>query len=210
MNDMIYERFDYVSLKNRGKKIVGYVVVRDLNGGGICTGIIHSYDIYADIEGTSMKHVPESELSLLAKNGTLAWKALKLAIIKHEKQVDLAGEPYTKHIVTVGENVLQVTGDDKTLAVAFLHDILEDTDVSEDELLKDFPMEVVEAVKIITKDNKTKTYSEYIKSVKENELSRIVKLADLKHNIMLSRFKTFNRKDLLRVKKYIEAMDYLS
>ncbi|MBF0015502.1 hypothetical protein HAX42_14965 [Enterococcus casseliflavus] len=95
------------------------------------------------------------------------------------------------------------------MAVAFLHDILEDTDVSEKELFEIFPDEMVYAVKAITKNSKYISYDDYLKKVKENELARTVKLADLKHNSMLSRLKTYNRKDLLRVIKYINAMEYL-
>lgn len=209
MKEMAYELHDYVEFKNKGKNIIGYIAIKDFNGGGICDGIMHSYDIYSEIEETLIKHVPESELLLLAKVNTLAYKALKLAINKHKKQVDLANEPYINHIVAVGKNTLELSNDDKTLAVAFLHDILEDTDVREKELFEIFPAEVVYSVKAITKDSKYISYDEYLKKVKENEIARIVKLADLKHNSMLSRFKTYNRTDLLRVKKYKDAIEYL-
>ncbi|MFZ4854512.1 HD domain-containing protein [Enterococcus entomosocium] len=209
MKDMAYELNDYVEFKDKGKDIIGYVAIKDFNGGGICEGIMHSYDIYSEIEDILIKHVPESELFLLAKADSLACEALKLAINKHEDQVDLANKPYINHIVTVGKNTLEVSNDDKTLAVAFLHDILEDTDVSEKELFEIFPDEVVYAVKAITKDSKNISYDEYLKKVKENEMARIVKLADLKHNSMLSRLKTYNRTDLLRVKKYKDAIEYL-
>lgn len=63
------------------------------------------------------------------------------------------------------------------MAVAFLHDILEDTDVSEKELFEIFPDEVVYEVKAITKDSKYISYDEYLTKVKENEMARIVKLA---------------------------------
>lgn len=210
MNEMAYELNDYVEFKDKGKDITGYIASKDFNGGGICEGIMHSYDIYSEIEDILIKHVPESELFLLAKADSLACKALKLAINKHKNQVDLASEPYINHIVTVGKNTLEVSNDDMTLAVAFLHDILEDTDVSEKELFEIFPDEVVCAVKAITKDNKYMSYDEYLKKVKEHEMARIVKLADLKHNSMLSRFETYNRMDLLRLKKYQNSIEYLN
>lgn len=44
---------------------------------------MHSYDIYSEIENILIKHVPESELFLLAKADLMVCKALKLAINKH-------------------------------------------------------------------------------------------------------------------------------
>lgn len=207
---MAYELNDYVEFKDKGKDIMGYIAIKDFNGGGICEGIMHSYDIYSEIEDILIKHVPESELLLLTKADSLAGKALKLAISKHKSQVDLAGEPYINHIIAVGKNTLELSDDDKTLAVAFLHDILEDTDLCEKELFEIFPDEVIYAVKSITKDSKCISYDEYLQKVKENEMARIVKLADLKHNSMLSRFKTYNTIDIQRVKKYQKAIEYLN
>lgn len=210
MNDMAYELNDYVEFRNKDKAIIGYIAIKHFNGGGMCEGIIHSYDIYSEIEESLITDVPESELLLLAKVDTLSCKALKLAISKHKNQVDLANEPYINHVVAVGKNTLELSNDDKVLAVAFLHDILEDTDISEKELFENFPDEVVHAVKSITKDSKYINYDEYLKKVKENEMARIVKLADLKHNSMLSRFKTYKRIDILRVRKYLGAINYLN
>lgn len=113
---------------------------------------MHSYDIYSETEETLIKHVPESELLLLlAKADTLACKALKLAINKHKKQVDLVNELYINHIVAVGKNTLELSNDDKTLAVAFLHDILEDTDLSEKNYLKFFLMKWFVQLKLLQK-----------------------------------------------------------
>lgn len=144
------------------EKNIGYIAIQNLNGGRICDDIMHSYGIYSEIKETLIKHVPELEL-LLAKANILAYKALKLAICKHKNQVDLANESYTNHIVTVGKNILELPNDNNTLTIAFLHDILEDTDASEKELFEIFPDEVVYAVKAITKNSKHISYDEYLK-----------------------------------------------
>ncbi|MGX7031139.1 HD domain-containing protein [Vagococcus zengguangii] len=205
MKDMGYELYDYVKFKTKEKNIIGYVVSKYFNG----EGVIHFYDIYSEIEEAYINHVPESELHLLAKSNSMACKALKLAVNVHKNQVDLVGEPYINHIVAVGEKVKKFKDDD-LLTVAYLHDILEDTYITEDILRCIFPDDIVDAVRSITKSDKYQPYEEYIQIVKLNELSRIVKLADLEHNLVLSRIKDYTSKDLLRIKKYRKAVKELS
>ncbi|HFP6515522.1 TPA: HD domain-containing protein [Enterococcus faecalis] len=150
---------------------------------------------------------------LLAKADTIASKALKLALDAHEGQVDKAGVDYANHFVTVGEFVKEVTDNEQILAVAYLHDILEDTDVTEKDLEKLFSDEIIGAVKALTKE-KYEYYQYYLERVKANEWARIVKLADLKHNSDMDRIKKklktpLGLRDFKRMKKYQDAIKFL-
>lgn len=132
--------------------------------------------------------------------------ALAIAKKAHAGQVDKAGVDYIQHPLYVASQVK--TEQEKT--VALLHDVIEDSDVTVDDLLASgFSNEVVTAVQILTK-KKGQSYQEYLEKVKSNNLARVVKLADLKHNSDLSRLKSVTNTDYERVKKYKNAIRYLS
>ncbi len=104
-------------------------------------------------------------------------KAMKLAYQAHLGQVDHNDVPYVFHPYHVAE---QMT-DEISCTVALLHDVVEDTEVTLEDLRKEFPSEVVEAVALLTHD-KTVNYFEYVKEIKKNPIARNVKIADLEHN----------------------------
>ena len=126
---------------------------------------------------------------------------------KHKGQVDKAGKPYIYHLVEVAMNVPAYCPNGT--CTGLLHDILEDTDTTPQELL-DFGIdpEVVETVVVLTK-NKHEDYMEYIKRVAENFLARNVKMTDLKHNMQIDRIPNPTEKDYKRLEKYKKAYDYL-
>ena len=132
--------------------------------------------------------------------------ALVIAKKAHAGQVDKAGVDYIQHPLYVASQV--ETEQEK--AVALLHDVLEDSDITAADLLAyGLSNEVVTAVQILTK-KKGQSYQEYLEKVKTNDLARVVKLADLKHNSDLSRLKSVSDTDRERVKKYKNAIRYLS
>ena len=132
--------------------------------------------------------------------------ALAIAKKAHAGQVDKAGVDYIKHPIYVAS---QVTTEQEK-AVALLHDVLEDSDITAADLLAyGLSNEVVTAVQTLTK-KKGQSYQDYLEKVKSNNLARVVKLADLKHNSDLSRLKTVSNTDYERVKKYKNAIRYLS
>lgn len=137
---------------------------------------------------------------------TFADKAHEIARKAHFGQVDKAGVEYIKHPETVASFV--VTDEEK--AVAYLHDVLEDTEMTLEDLRDyGFPEEVLAAIDILTK-KKGQEYQDYLVIVKNNELARVVKLADLRHNSDLTRLSQVTPKDLNRCKKYQDAINYLS
>ena len=132
--------------------------------------------------------------------------ALSIARKAHEGQLDKAGVAYIEHPIYVASQV--DTEEEK--AVALLHDVIEDSPVSAEELLQAvLPETVVTAVQVLTK-KKEQDYQTYLETVKTNPLARVVKLADLKHNSDLSRLETITDKDLKRLEKYKKAINYLS
>lgn len=133
--------------------------------------------------------------------------AKQLAKVYHKGQVDKAGVDYfTGHISTVVNGVN--TEEEKT--VAYLHDIIEDTKLTKEDLLHlGFSENVVNAVVALTKNKKVK-YEEYLKGVKQNELAKVVKLSDLSNNMDLSRLKEITEVDEKRLEKYKKAFQYLS
>lgn len=132
--------------------------------------------------------------------------ALKIATEAHKGQVDKAGVPYINHPLTVAS--LVETEEEKI--VALLHDTIEDTNITEQDLLNyGFSNKIVEAVKLLT-HNKNVPYMDYVAKIKDNELARKVKIADLTHNSDLSRLKEITDKDKKRYEKYQKALLYLT
>ena len=132
--------------------------------------------------------------------------ALSIATEAHRGQFDKAGVDYIEHPIYVASQV--DTEEEK--AVALLHDVIEDSPFTAEELLlAGLPETVVTAVQILSK-KKGQDYQTYLENVKSNSLARVVKLADLKHNSDLSRLSSVTDKDLERLEKYKKAIDYLS
>ena len=131
--------------------------------------------------------------------------ALELAVEKHKNQTDKAGNPYILHPLHVMENVNSKEGK----IVAILHDIIEDTDITEDYLFKiGLSKRIVDAVVALTRSEDI-DYQEYIKNLSSNPLAKELKLADLEHNMDLKRLPTLEEKDLERNRNYQIAYHYL-
>ena len=133
-------------------------------------------------------------------------KAYEIDKKAHLGQIDKAGEDYIKH----PEKVASFVNSDEEKAVAYLHDVIEDTELTLEDLREyGFSEEVLEAVDVITK-KKGQDYQTYLNSVKENKLARVVKLADLRHNSDLTRLINITEKDIERKEKYQKAIDFLN
>ena len=133
-------------------------------------------------------------------------KAYEIAKKAHLGQVNKAGEAYIKH----PEKVASFVKTDEEKAVAYLHDVIEDTELTLENLYEyDFSKEVIEAVDIITK-KRGEDYQSYLNSVKKNKLARAVKLADLRHNSDLTRLTKVTEKDIERKEKYQKAINFLN
>ena len=107
----------------------------------------------------------------------LTIKAMNLAYTAHHGQFDKGGVPYIFHPIHLAEQMDDVY----STCVALLHDTVEDTDVTLEQLEKDFPREIVEAVRLLTHAEGVE-YFDYIRAIKQNPIAVKVKLADLAHN----------------------------
>ncbi len=134
----------------------------------------------------------------------LTKKAIKLAYKAHQDQYDKADLPYINHPLHLAEGMK----DEYTTIAALLHDVIEDTEITVDELAKEFPSEVIDALKLLT-HQKDIPYMDYVAKIKSNDIARAVKIADLKHNSDLSRLDNISDKDLERIDKYQKALDLL-
>lgn len=110
-------------------------------------------------------------------------KALRIAYAAHAGQLDKCGAPYIFHPAHVAEQM----DDEVSTCVALLHDVVEDSDVTLDDLAREFPPEVVEGVRLMTHDPAV-DYLDYVRAVKGNPVAEKVKLADLAHNSDQTRF----------------------
>lgn len=131
--------------------------------------------------------------------------ALQIAQKAHAGQVDKAGKDYILHPMTVASYM--DTDTEKT--IAYLHDVLEDTDVTVDALRKIFPNEIVDTLIILT-HRKDESYFEYIQRVSKSKLAKKVKVADLLHNLDITRIKEPTKQDYERLEKYKKAILYLT
>lgn len=131
--------------------------------------------------------------------------ALQIAQKAHAGQVDKAGKDYILHPMTVASYM----DTDTEKAIAYLHDVLEDTDVTVDALRKIFPNEIVDTLITLT-HRKDESYFEYIQRISTSKLAKKVKVADLLHNLDITRIKEPTKQDYERLEKYKKSILYLT
>ena len=133
-------------------------------------------------------------------------RAIELAKQHHKGQTDKVGKPYINHPLRV---MNQMKSEDEKI-VAVLHDIVEDTDISLNDLKNEgFSEEVVSAVECLTKQD-GENYDSYIERISFNPLAVKIKLADLEDNRDLTRLPQVTDKDLERLEKYDKALEKLT
>jgi (p)ppGpp synthase/HD superfamily hydrolase len=132
-------------------------------------------------------------------------RAIAIAAMAHEGQVDKGGAPYILHPLQV---MLRLQ-DPEARTVAVLHDVVEDSPVSLEDLREQgFSEGVLSALEALTK-REGEDYQAFVERAGRDPLARQVKLADLAENSDLSRISAPSAKDLERVAKYRRAIDYL-
>jgi (p)ppGpp synthase/HD superfamily hydrolase len=147
------------------------------------------------------------------KNGPVAniiAVAQAIAERAHADQCDKAGEPYIGHAARTAERVQAAGGGEYAVAGAWLHDTLEDTNVTAEELAREgIPAEVIEAVQLLTHPHH-EPYADYVWRVSGNPLAAQVKRADVADNAdprRLTQLPTETRARLER--KYAQAIAIL-
>ena len=128
-----------------------------------------------------------------------------IARLAHDGQTDKAGQPYFGH----PEAVAALLDTPAEKAVGYLHDTVEDTSVTVEELRAVFGDEIADAIALMT-HKKGVPYMDYVKEIGKNPLARRVKMADLTHNMDIRRFPHPGEKDYARIEnKYKPAYAYL-
>jgi (p)ppGpp synthase/HD superfamily hydrolase len=130
--------------------------------------------------------------------------AKAIAYEAHEGQLDKGGFPYINHPASVAS----VLHGDRLRAVGWLHDVIEDTEWTLDDLReRGVEEDVIHSVDVLTRRKHEETYSEYIERVAQDEMARQVKVADLWHNSDPSRWRRGMRPSLR--KRYKKALEFL-
>ncbi len=133
-------------------------------------------------------------------------KALKLCFEAHKEQTDKAGLPYVFHPFHLAEQM----PDEDTTVTALLHDVVEDTSVTLEELRgTGFSETVLSALAKMTHDESV-PYLDYVAALRDDPVARTVKLADLRHNSDLTRLDVVDEAALARAEKYRQAIRLLT
>lgn len=133
-------------------------------------------------------------------------KAIEIANRVHAVQVDKGGEPYILHPL----RVMLSRENDLERICAVLHDVVEDSDITFDELKKEgFSEEILSVLDCLTKRD-GESYDGFICRILTNETACHVKLADLLDNMNLSRIENPTEKDNERIQKYNKATKRIS
>jgi (p)ppGpp synthase/HD superfamily hydrolase len=124
--------------------------------------------------------------------------ALEFAAKKHSNQFRIGGEPFITHPVAVAEIVREQGYGTDYLITALFHDLLEDTDATEEEIEAFGNREILKAVKLLTKE-KDYVMNDYIEGIKSNDMAFVVKSADRLHNLKsaVSTNENFRRRYIL-------------
>lgn len=136
-------------------------------------------------------------------------RAIQIAVAAHAGQRDKGGQPYVTHPLRL---MARVDGDDARI-VAVLHDVVEDTPTTLDDLRREgFGEAVLAAVALVTHE-KGVPYADYVAGCKPDPIARQVKLADLEDNTRLDR--TILRpdraaRDFARVHRYLLSFKFLT
>jgi len=134
-------------------------------------------------------------------------KAIALAVNVHQGQTDRAGAPYILHPLRV---MFRLQGDVEQI-VGVLHDVVEDSETTFDDLRRmGFSEAVITALDAVTRRD-DETYEVFVERSAAQPLARRVKLADLADNMDVRRFSgDLSAKDLARLNRYRRAWDRLT
>lgn len=132
--------------------------------------------------------------------------AMKLCFETHKDQLDKTGLPYVFHPFHLAEQM----DDEISTVCALLHDVVEDSDITFEDLAKmGFSGEIIDVLKLLTHSDDT-PYMDYVREIKKNPTATKVKIADLKHNSDTTRLDVVDEWAIKRNEKYTEALRILT
>ena len=148
-------------------------------------------DLYDELIASIRKYHPSTDITLIEKAYHVAFEA-------HKGQVRKSGEAYIIHPLCVAIILVELELDKETIAAGLLHDVLEDTTVTED-MLKCFCFDdkVIRAVRLLTHVSGD-TYDAYVEKLKVSRLAMKIKCADMSDNENLNRLKCPGTRDVQR------------
>jgi guanosine-3',5'-bis(diphosphate) 3'-pyrophosphohydrolase len=132
-----------------------------------------------------VKDIKEKDKALIEKAYNFAQKA-------HEGQLRKSGDPYFTHVANTAKNLADLGMKAKTISAGLLHDVIEDTTITREELVKEFGEEIVEMVEGVTKLGKVKykgvernveNLRKFFISIAKDLRVLVIKLADRLHNM---------------------------
>jgi len=131
--------------------------------------------------------------------------AIGLACKVHAGQADKAGQPYILHPL----RLMLKFHDENARMAAVLHDVVEDGNISLDDLRElGIPEQVVAAVDCLSR-REGESYDAFIERLAVDKLARRVKIEDVRDNMDVTRLAALSEEDLSRVAKYHKALRYL-
>ena len=131
--------------------------------------------------------------------------ALRLCFDAHKEQVDKTGLPYVFHPFHLAEQM----DDEISTVCALLHDVVEDTDMTLQDLSKmGFPAEVIDVLALLTHAEDV-PYMDYVREIAKNPVAKKVKLADLAHNSDATRLDFIDERMKEKFNKYQKAIEIL-
>ena len=134
--------------------------------------------------------------------------AIALAASIHEHQKDKGGKAYILHPIRMMMRLR--TDDEELMAIAILHDVVEDSELNIRDLMEmGYSMRIIAGVDAMTR-REDESYDEFVKRCAMNPDARRVKREDLRDNSDITRLKGLRKKDFERLEKYSRAFIYLS
>lgn len=126
-----------------------------------------------------------------SKFNSIEKKALELATHYHQGQKRRGGEEYINHPIEVAKLLSDYGFRGKYILTALCHDLLEDTDITDQEILDTCGRSTLEAVRLLTKKRKSESNKEvdmnaYLTAIRKNDLAYQVKVADRTMNLRSS------------------------
>lgn len=129
-------------------------------------------------------------------------KARTFAYHKHGTQIDDEGKPYRYHLDQVVRILMQITCDEDTICAAYLHDTLEDTDTTLDELIVNFGLKIASLVHEMTHEGQCDNKGYYFPRLKSHK-AILIKFAD-----RLSNLSRMNSWDAKRKEQYLRKSKF--
>ncbi len=137
-------------------------------------------------------------------------RAIEIAVDAHRLHTDKGGNPYILHPLRVMMSLETI--EEKIVGV--LHDVVEDTKWTFEDLVKEgFSPEVIEALRSVTKDDSEKNsdegYFRFVSRAAQNSIGRKVKIADLRDNLDVTRIAHLDAETFARLQKYRKSLALL-